>query len=156
MPALKALSGFFPSLESSSASSSASVSGQSIELSLNGEELVGIQILEESEIVGHHANAALQLDGARIEGPVEQPHRARRRIEQSGQTSNGGALAGAVRPEKPEEAAGRNRERQRFDGDDAAKLLAQRGNFDGVGHEGYRHVRPSTTESRRSRRRVKD
>ena len=94
------------------------------------QRLGAAQPIEQREILGHDADLALDRHriGERIH--VENPARAARRPQQSGQALDRRGLARAVRPEEAVEAAARNGQIDAVDGDEIAERLAQPGGLD--------------------------
>src|ERR1017187_8120133 len=81
-----------------------------------GQELLGIERVEEAEGFRHNADALLDGDILRIEDLTENFDGAGGGIEQAGETADGGALTGAVGPEESENAPRAHGEREVFDG----------------------------------------
>src|SRR5262245_59983593 len=82
-------------------------------------------MVEQRQTFGHYADAPFQIGGISCELVAEQANRAGRRIDQSRQTSDGGALARAVRAKKSEQPAGGYPERQLVNGQQFAVTLGQ-------------------------------
>jgi hypothetical protein len=82
-------------------------------------------MVEQRQAFGHHANAPFQLGGIGCEPLAEQTDSAGRRINQSRQTTDGGAFARAVRAEKTEQPSGGHSERKAINGQQLAVTLGQ-------------------------------
>ena len=110
------------------AASSPCTCGDEVERLRRGEPI------EERQVLGHDPDPALDRDRIRERIHAEDPHRAARRPQQSGQALDRRALAGAVRPEKAVEAAGRHGEVDGVDGAEVGEGPGQPARLDGKFH----------------------
>ena len=81
-----------------------------------GQELVGVQRIEQAEGFRHHADTPLDGCIVRVEALAKQFDLSGSGIQQAGHAADGGALARAVGAEEAEHGAGANGEGKVLDG----------------------------------------
>jgi hypothetical protein len=98
------------------------------------ERLARRQSIEERQILGDHANAALDGDGIRERIDAENPHRALRRAQQTGQALDRRALSRAIRPQEAVEASRRHGKVDRIHRAEIPELSGEPVRLDGEIH----------------------
>ena len=88
------------------------------------------QAIEERQVLGHDADLLLDRDGIAERIQIENPARARRRLQQPGQALDRRRFAGAIGPEKAIETAARDRKVDAVDGDEIAERLPKARGFE--------------------------